>query len=85
MDLGFDLKWLIVALPLAGAILKWLRSHNDRTLSPPTSPMTDTDIEQLVREGKTIEAIKAIRKKYACGLQQAKAHFEAIRDRQRDD
>ncbi|KGI77974.1 hypothetical protein [Oleiagrimonas soli] len=81
MDLGFDPKWLIVALPLIVAAWKWLRSHNDTTLAPPAAPTTDADIQRLVDEGRTIEAIKAIRQKYGYGLQQAKTHFDALQAR----
>lgn len=79
MALPDDLKLIGIAIPLAAMAFKWLRSHNDRTISPPARPASEADIEQLVRRGRNIEAIKAIRARYACSLQQAKQHFDRIK------
>ncbi|GEM_PF-4408547 len=85
LDLDFDLKALGIALPFAAIAWKWLRSHNDRTLSPPGAGTNDAAIERLVHQGKSLEAIKAIRSKYKCSLAQAKAQYDAIRERQSGD
>lgn len=78
-----DFKLFSFALPLALAAWRWLRSHNDRTLAPPPSSPNDARIERLVREGRKIEAIKAIRKSYPYDLQQARQHLKGIQKRQR--
>jgi len=77
-----ELKLIGIAIALAVPLVKWLRSHNDRTLGPPAQAPSETEIEQLVRRGRTIEAIKAIRARYGYSLQQAKQHFDGIKARQ---
>jgi len=72
-----------LALPLALAAWHWLRGHNDRTLGPSAPAPSDAQIEQMVRQGRRIEAIKAIRGKYACDPKQAKQHFDRIQARLR--
>ena len=78
-----DLKLIGYALPFALAAWRWLRHHNDRTLGPPGPAPSDAQIEQMVRQGRKIEAIKAIRGKYACDLMQAKQHLDGIQARLR--
>lgn len=80
-----DLKLIGISLPIAVAAWRWLRSHNDRTLGPPAPAPSDAQIEQLVRQGRRIEAIKAIRGKYAYDLKRAKQHFDSIRARLRHE
>ena len=75
-------KIIGIAIPLAVPLIKWLRSHNDRTLGPPAHTPNDAEIEQLVRRGRTVEAIRAIRARHGYSLQQAKEHFDAIKVRQ---
>lgn len=87
MHLNDDLTWIGIALPIAVMIFKWLRNHNDRTLTPPSAPnarIRDIGIEALVRQGRHVEAIKAIRARYGTSLKQARADFAEIRARQRD-
>jgi ribosomal protein L7/L12 len=82
MSVPDDLKLLGIALPLAVMAIKWLRGHNDRTLTPPPGPRdpaSDTDIEQMVRSGRYIEAIKAARARHGYDLKQAKQHVDAIK------
>lgn len=78
-----DFKLIGLALPFALAFWRWLRSHNDRTLGPPAPTASDAQIEQMVRLGQKIQAIKAIRGKYGYDLKQAKQHFDAIQARQK--
>ncbi len=84
MAIDEDVKLIGIALPLAVVVFKWLRNHNDRTLtppSPPKSPADDGDIEQLLRAGRQIEAIKAARQRYGYDLMQAKLHVDDLRKR----
>lgn len=82
MALPDELKLIGIAIALASPLIKWLRSHNDRTLGPPAHAPNDAEIEQLVRRGRTVEAIRAIRARYGYSLQQAKEHYDAIKVRQ---
>lgn len=82
MKLDFDFKLLAIVVPLAGIAWKWLRGHNDRTITPPSHRGSNPNIEQLVHDGQTIAAIKAIRKMYGLDLRQAKARFDQIKARQ---
>jgi hypothetical protein len=87
MNLNDDLTWIGIALPIAGMAFKWLRNHNDHTLTPPSAPNAptrDIGIEALVRQGRHIEAIRAIRARYGTSLKQARADFAEIRARQKD-
>jgi len=79
-----NLGLLGMALPFALAAWRWLRGHNDHTLGPAAPAASDAQIEQMVRQGRRIEAIKAIRAKYAYGLKQANRHFDDIQSRLRE-
>lgn len=79
MHFSDDLKLLGLALPFAGMAWKWLRSHNDRTVGPPPPVPDDKHIADLVRSDKKLEAIRAIRRKYKCSLQQAVGYYESMR------
>ena len=84
MNLPDELKLIGLGIPLALVVLRWLRSHNDRELSPPSKqqrPVDDGDIEQLVRADRYIEAIKAARQRYGFDLKRAKLHVDGIRER----
>ena len=77
------LKLLGFAVPIVGLAWKWLRTHNDRTLSltldSPGRDLDDRAIAQLIREGKKAEALKAIRQKHHCDLRKAQQHLQRIR------
>lgn len=83
MQVGHILRLLIFAVPIVGVAWKWLRKHNDRTLpttlDSPGEVLDDRAIAQLVRDGKKVDALRAIRQKHRCGLRQAQAHLERIR------
>lgn len=83
MQVGHILKVLIFAVPLAGVAWKWLRNHNDRTLpttlESPGAVLDDRAIAQLIREGKKLEALKAIRQKQRCGLREAQQRLQRIK------
>jgi hypothetical protein len=45
MAIPDGLKLIGIAIPLAVPVIKWLRSHNDRTLGPPARAPNDAEIE----------------------------------------
>lgn len=65
---------------LAGRSGRASERSSDPPAPPPPAPMPGEDpgLEDLIRAGKKIEAIKYFRERHGCGLKEAKDAVEAL-------
>ena len=49
--------------------------------APPTGPLDDPELQQLMRDGRTIDAIKLLRERTGLGLAEAKHAVESAMGR----
>jgi ribosomal protein L7/L12 len=67
---------LVIVALLAIAVMR-RRGESESSLDMDSAPRSDADIDQLIREGRKIEAIKAYRLLHGCDLKDAKDAVDA--------
>jgi len=60
----------------------WQRSQSAATAKPPSQPVmrdvTDFEVEELLRKGRKLEAIKRYREIHACDIATAQHHVDTL-------
>ena len=78
-------SWLLLLAGLAiGWIAGYFQGRRETVLAPPVrlpAPGEMSDVEELVRQRKKIDAIKLFRERTQAGLAEAKAAVDAIERR----